>query len=571
MSLIWHILFNFFYTLRQSNIQYCIIQLIVDQKIKIKFLAYIYIMKYLFLVNPVSDGAGDFSFTNKVITTLIQKMKVPANDIYLLILNREHDGISIFKNNYNAIKQKKPIDQNAEWRESLEQLCLRYQSVYSNTVYSCKGIEQNINDTLKKIKSMPNHGNSTRSALITYKSLDNLWNIWMNNVLRFLMPLLPRKNIKIYTDTFGSDPILPDFQLTQDDDITLFTFLIPFYRPLPEDLQKYPKYALNEGGYCEPTGFGSYSTEYTSGFSETEREKCLGINIFKIDDMDSTYKPYEVGKYHVCYFGQIDDKKETDVNALMMFRLRCLTHKMIELKIESNKILLNKRAFDILLKTEISSLLIPDIIVHSSKHIIIGNITVEYYNPINPSQFLAFLYYSHSLCILTGDQSYYEGISMGKIVYYDMPKHKLDIFRQMLLMYNHFGKASVNSYNDRSEQIVENVTNTTYYSMQTIDTITYSLDTIIYNNDQIVPFDSVLSLYNLVYDVCSPIVYKHKDKFLEWLDTYYNFDKNFITLLSASSTHNQSNKGGRRRIRTHRRSIQRNKCKYTRKSRRIRQ
>jgi hypothetical protein len=80
-------------------------------------------------------------------------------------------------------------------------------------------------------------------------------------------------------------------------------------------------------------------------------------------------------------------------------------------------------------------------------------------------------------------------------------------------------------------------------------------------------------LYEYEYSLINSVISSHKEPFLEWINTNYNYSTNFNKLFEASInkliTSNELPKGGKRKSRKQRKQSrkQRKQCKQSRKQR----
>jgi hypothetical protein len=65
----------------------------------------------------------------------------------------------------------------------------------------------------------------------------------------------------------------------------------------------------------------------------------------------------------------------------------------------------------------------------------VGGVFVAYYGPLAHGAFLRFLKDSQPECMVTGDQSFFEALSMKKVVLYDALPHKYKLLDQVVDMF----------------------------------------------------------------------------------------------------------------------------------------
>jgi len=340
-------------------------------------------------------------------------------------------------------------------------------------------------------------------------------------------------------------------------------YKIDFHKSFEEPEVKTLSFA--EGGRCS---IGFYSPGYSEDVSK--KQKCLGINIV---DHRKLQKPYVQGDYTFCYFGKVNENETsiTPYGLLMMHKLKYLI-----LMEETSHIKINKSCFDLILKYRTFSDIIfgedakeekkeekemlPPVIeqISGNELRINGKKTIEFYDVLDSLSFLNSLNKSKIYCVLTCDQSYFEGISLGKIVLFDLHQHKKQLSLQILSLYNHLsGKVNVLpdigwiNYFEKNEEC--KITN-------------YDKDSFTFTCLGSSPFKfeywMIKDFYDKILVICSflkdPV---KKQFFLERLKTDFNFDKNFEALIKGESQFKSKKKSKKTSLKKSKKSKEKSKEK----------
>ena len=177
----------------------------------------------------------------------------------------------------------------------------------------------------------------------------------------------------------------------------------------------------------------------------------LGINIvpdfpeLSIETILENYTSISTkGKYYICYFGGVGEYS-VSYNLLMLFKLNYFAKKIISLNDEKEAIIyIPKACFSFLHDDKFLSIInriFPDSQILPKEFVIkieTKSVFIRYFEKVLYNEFLNLIKKSENLCMLSGDQSYFEGISMGKNVIYDLLQHKIHLYRQILKMYNDY-------------------------------------------------------------------------------------------------------------------------------------
>jgi hypothetical protein len=229
-------------------------------------------------------------------------------------------------------------------------------------------------------------------------------------------------------------------------DTIVISFLF-YEKLLNTSLALLPRIKLSEGGYA------NIKTElYAPGYIKNNIY-TLGINYLDyttIKDISIESQYYnerlsivisESMIYNVCYFGYNIDLSFWN-NLLILYKLKYFVEKIIECQ-DLYNIYINENIYIVINKyfDEITVKILPNIIKGENQYVInINNkiVYIRYYKPMTNDKFINFINKSQDMCILSGDQSYFEGISLAKLVIYDMPAHKTLLYSQILKMYRDY-------------------------------------------------------------------------------------------------------------------------------------
>ena len=142
----------------------------------------------------------------------------------------------------------------------------------------------------------------------------------------------------------------------------------------------------------------------------------------------------------MCYIGHLS--KYTYINDFTaLYKLRYMMTKISEFGDTINIIYVPHICFDFMMTyNEILQKIFnnTDVTIGESQiEIIISfkKFFLRYYYSLAHVDFINFIYRSEPLCILTGDQSYFEGISMGKNIIYDVIALKIPLINDIQNMY----------------------------------------------------------------------------------------------------------------------------------------
>jgi hypothetical protein len=348
-----------------------------------------------------------------------------------------------------------------------------------------------------------------------------------------------------------------------------------------------PRINLSEGGLIDPI-----NKIYAPGYMK-DSIYALGINFLdyttiKDISIESPYYNERLSMvlkvnmiYNICYFGYNIYMSFWN-NFLILYKLKYFIEKVTECQDICN-IYINENVF-IIINThfdEITAKILPDIQKIENGYTLIVNgktVYIRYYKPMANDQFINFINKSQDLCMLSGDQSYFEGISLGKLIIYDILPHKFELYRQMLKMYRDYSNdltldevidemidklniSPINSYDKyhlKNEPIVlfennkitltqsDNIDGNEYIKKNifTFDIlkVNFECNDFIKNEDGtlqnellridpiIVEYCNIKNIYDFNYKI-NKLIINNKDKFRCFLNEKYNLDKNLMNVI----------------------------------------
>lgn len=414
---------------------------------------------------------------------------------------------------------------------------------------------------------------------------NKIWSVLINNIITFFReaPELNNNNIKILTKEQLNiiTPISVRFTDNIDDNLIISFYYWKIYDQNNKQLDlfdKYPHIRLCEGGNW--SGIEKINSYITSGF-DTKFElsnhmensfgninKPYGINIVENINDDNIMNTGGINineDYHICYFGQIDLKKFTSSNILFLVKLNffinLIYHKYGKGRKFTNVIYINKIAYDYLLialKNKTHHVFFD--IIENEDVLIINNVKILFYEKVPHADFIKLLAKSKEECILTGDQSYFEGISLGKNVIYDILSHKEGLHRQMFHMYFYFIKYKLSKkdrYNFKIHvgnimQFKKDFTTSQIENSEQSKNISYD-DLSIYTLNEEYKYHHITFklggltkgkyntsyIINILTSFCilsNYILQNHKNNFLKWLRKDMDFEHNLQTFIKIYLT-----------------------------------
>jgi hypothetical protein len=318
------------------------------------------------------------------------------------------------------------------------------------------------------------------------------YSIWILNLLKFFLLSSTLNESNFIFVNNGLENITPtQLNIKENEDknnILLISFLC---KDCFAYFNNYKFIKLHEGGNANKN-----TKIYASGFNDDPYN--LGINIIdennlneqilnNLNNLSNLSELINIDKkYYVCYFGSITDIIYV-ANCVMLFKLRYFIEKII--KINNNdddeQIYIPFKCFEFIrkyitfstdvfknkLSNEFKINLINNPNVTTCIKLIYNNknINLCYFKSLSNADFMTFLKYSNKLCILTGDQSFFEGVSMGKCVIYDLLSHKIKLYVHFLTyVFNyyilnnknksvHINNIFQNQINEHIELIINNI------------------------------------------------------------------------------------------------------------------
>ena len=458
--------------------------------------------KILFLLNAMPDGGGDFSFGSKIVSNL-KNMGIKDDNIFVvmklddLFINEYLNFNKLFKNN---CIDKQSINEDELFLNDKDictlkkitiSICDTYKILYNkednNFCYLNRPAEteqqiityksdrkktnfQNINlqnHFEKQIKNIIDKNLKAGRCSIDHNSFLNFYNkfitndffkIWITNTIKFFLSVNINTSNFLYISDFKKlTPEKLGFETENISNTLIITFL---YVYTLDNFKDYKYINLVEIGDLL---FHSYPLNtYTLGFNDDPRS--LGVNIVKdfndISILDLFKETNHFSKimtnsnYNVCYFGGTTINPSI-YNFLMLYKLKAFcevldTHNHLK---EYNVFIPYNSFIFISKYINISKSVIPTIIIKDIHTLNIttfnkSSINLAYFKELSRDEFINFINKSQDLCVLTGDQSFYEGVSLGKYVIYDVLPHKTFLYKQYLNKLNIFTQTNDPEIND---------------------------------------------------------------------------------------------------------------------------
>ena len=368
--------------------------------------------------------------------------------------------------------------------------------------------------------------------------------VWFRNVIHFFLPYR-EKGLNIFYKNRLDLASVKINELTDHPKPILLSFLEKPELRFPTDplFKSLPHVHFSEGGFCESAG-GLVPNSVTPGFG---KPSCIGINLIDHDVLKRLQENYHPGNYNVCYFGNTSSSSPMDAMFLvLLFKLRYFIKKVKDLY-PGSVIKVNKSSYEGIRTCPKEYLkILGTVETELGNYLVVDDVRIDYYEAMSSQDFLQFVYNSHPLCILRGDQSYSEGISMGKIVLYDFLSFKMYFYKQMVQMYLAFLKEL---YEKKSRELTNlftsinisddylKITNAILQKEAEKPTIVIKDKSAGFDYEIRIKFkiykisfdDSYLqSLYDFTYDTCSKVVNDETQKvsFFAFLEKSLNFETN---------------------------------------------
>ena len=553
-------------------------------------------MEYaIVFLHTFSDGGGDFAYGENIINLLKKHIKV--ENIYLVIIATAVNSINAFKNlitkyKINCIDKLKkcegectPIDYDMEnviqmiykaYCDETNDIIGYYDKNICNNMFE-KPISKPFTDepTLKNLLNTlkvesdicyieKTHIRIAKSHLIGKQFFER----WVPNSLRLINNTkLNKENIQIINNYMFDDFITkykPN-NLINNKNCLIITYIYKT-KYLQETYNNYIFLDLTEGGNNAKyynTGFNA-DNKYKLGIKVVSKEQLESINLY--DKQKLSIKNIENNKYNVCYFGSITNY--ISINSfLMLMKLKILIDLLHELNKATNIIFLNKVAYDFIIKNKEYVIDYFKNIVSNitDDSIVIDNIKIRYYEKLTQDEFLYFLQNSDDLCFATGDHSFFEAISLGKNVLYDILPWKIILNKEIFDLFLQYLKEKNKIINipqiqkdfiellyvDKEFQSINDLIQMDLINETKIDiihqkngqieykTLKYEIKPQNYNitikiTDPVsfieFNFNKMKNYYKFI--MCySKIILEDYEDFYNWLDTNWNFEKKLEKIL----------------------------------------
>lgn len=458
--------------------------------------------KILFLLNATPDGGGDFSFGSKIVSNL-KNMGIKKENIYI-VLQLDDSFINEYIN-FNKLLKSNCLDKQlisddqfiltdqdiCTLKNITISICDTYKYLYNNDKddfcylnrpsendykiitheldekeYNTKNMNLQ-NHFERQIKEIIDRNLKSGKCSVDRDSLLNFYNkfvtndlfkIWIVNTIKFFLSVEIKTSNYIYVSDFKNlTPEKINFKPEDVPNTVIITFL---YVQTLENFEEYKQINLVEVG--DPL-FSTYpSNTYTLGFAKNPR--YLGINIVKdfveISILDLFNKPNKFSKiitnnnYNVCYFGGTTILPSV-YNFLMLYKLKAFCEIVTtENHSEEYNIFIPYNSFAFISEYKnIAKSAIPNLTIKDNNTLNIttsndSSVNLLYFKELTRDEFLNFINKSNDFCVLTGDQSFYEGVSLGKKVIYDVLPHKTFLYKQYLNKLNSFTQTNDPDIND---------------------------------------------------------------------------------------------------------------------------
>lgn len=416
---------------------------------------------------------------------------------------------------------------------------------------------------------------SLYKELIT-SHLVNFLVTWKKNFEQFFIDshLLPRENIYLFTRKEWFNLSLGSIGIDKEN-IFVLSFFYPTNKEIDE-LVKENKIAhlkLAEGGQCNKV---AYSTGVSSEFNT-----CMGINIVDPSSITVEHNPYinTDDSYHLCYLGQGGSYLD-HIMLLGVYKLKAFSMLLWKKYAGPRLVYLNDVYVTFILNNlDVCSYIVGDPVdqVDDDTFTMLSH-TFKRYKRLTNGQFLYALQQSEDLCILTGDQSTYEGISLGKNIVYDIHPHKVVLFKQLFAMYKMYAEKFTLAPLEMIDRISKAFDEVSLIFLRSIGNISFRdfNRTPIYSTDRLfnivselveekegtleikfrqptdkrmsvnpheldgstdnkrihVKYDHLYKTYELFMEL-SDLVLKDKQQFIDWLATEHNFDQHLIEKIES--------------------------------------
>lgn len=539
-----------------------------------------------------SDGSGDFSFTSNVIQLLLEN-GISPNRIHVVLMPLFGKiGLQALQNMHREVlqcvasptggKTPNPIGEQVFTlvRQFFTYICTTYnylftkencdesQSIMDLPSHEIRRVLQQFlqEQPLYKLRSN-SHCDFTAQTLqhfITYTVEEHVIQ-WLKNCVAFFFtnPMIPIEQFHVQVMGEETIPFTPSMLAPDTQNVLTISFLnVDKY--IDPTWERFTRLSLEEGGYC--------TKKFAPGFSKINTETCIGITVIDVEQIKinidrKQIRPFNDGNYMVCYFGNIRTTGVSSYNLLCYFKLKSVCELMFR-QYPTAIICINKAAFTILSFPEAKQVfpsleLVTD---GNMSYYMIHDMKVTFFERKEREDFLVYLYQSLPVCVVTGDQSYFEGISMGKIVLYDLLGHKIALAIQMLELYQYIFTPS-RSNTIRINQMVQNTTitrkmyhqNKTFMNRQ--QTYECKEDYFIYettdtNTSEIihteVRYQAIKAYYQFIYHLCLPLLEPTRHTYFLREIKKYSFTAHLQELLLQQKVVHLGKKKSKRRYKKQR-------------------
>lgn len=519
----------------------------------------------LVLFTLYTDGLGDFLLCEKILD-MVQKSGY--NKIKLVLCDNSNTRVTNLDLIFKKIKSIRSSGTVIEpiIDDFLVTLMTYLPSFYSDiklldnpenyqSTYDLSRIDQSLlyklNTLAESIKDIQLIPGFDELPILINTFREKKLNFWFEKVYQIFIAnpnrLVDTKNIYIVSNSENTTNKL----IGQAVDIPPVKILNYKFVPSRDFRMKENTIDIGEGGECEEGYIVSM------GYNRQEDDTCMGFQqLTNIDEItrpiDNMVGPINITEnYYFAYFGGFLNRYMYQTHDIkFLFKFRAFINNINDPG-DLITVYLNEPAY---LK------LISDIglVVFQPRNISddgmrYGRFIIKPYRSFTHKQFLQALYFSNQYCALTGDQSFFEGLSMGKNVFYDVLHHKIRLFIQVVRMYVDYYNKYIRSDNldinrlydtieprltfaygggDKLEMIkyktldsgktIANFTNIagTLHILTETGFSSRRPDIVIYNSREIT------QLYADINKVLIPSVLAD-DKFVQWYRTTQNFSVNF--------------------------------------------
>jgi hypothetical protein len=558
--------------------------------------------KVVFFLNAKQDGSGDFAIGNKIVNKLMEMGIQNTNITIIFYFDNE-----FLENFINFNKEFKKNCTTEQIKTSTHQISESdYEYLNSITLSICEmykkiyGTDDNalcINPINKEITKIITHPTSDSNLIPNvnfsdtilqilkqnltdgYCSVDKqifmdfydgfvnnaFFSIWMINIIKFFINSnLSSCNYRYSNknNKFNKEEL--DIAGVNKNDILLLTFL---YSKCCDELTEYKILKLDEGGLAKVNVYapGLGDMETNLGINIVPEEKLnMALSVIFNNEHNTFSKVMLNNNYNICYFGGITDFPSC-INILMLYKLKYFIKKIQLVQRNSYdeyNVFIPYNSYSFIKKyINISRIILTDLIVDNDTLYFDYDkkVNLLYFKGLDNNKFINFVNKSQKLCILSGDQSFFEGLSMGKDILYDLLSHKYDLYLQFLQKMKKFSNDI--TYLDLDKMIkntqIHEIGNMVYdypymdkqvviedispiiidlpgiFSTMTTD-VTAEKITINGTNDIICNYCDIAKLYDINYNLITKTNETRDpsgNTFVQLLHKNYNFDANLQELL----------------------------------------